>query len=127
MLTGIDTGFFFALEEENPVAISIWENRELVTSAIVLYELQKKLLQKKFEGWKTILEDITKSVFVVPITPDIALKAGRLAHTTAMPGLDVLILSSLLEAGCKEVYTTDAHFELHHGKGLKIINLGKNQ
>jgi predicted nucleic acid-binding protein len=127
MLTGVDTGFFFALEQEDPVAISIWENREIVTSAIVLYELQKKLLQKKFEDWKTILEDIEKSAVVIPITIDIALKAGQIAHTTGMPGLDVLILSSLLEAGCKEVYTTDAHFELYHRKGVKIINLSKEE
>ena len=46
MLTGVDTGFFFALEEGNPVAMSIWDDREIVTSAIVLYELQKKLTIK---------------------------------------------------------------------------------
>lgn len=125
MLTGVDTGFFFALGKEDPVAMSIWDNREIVTSVIVLYELQKKLLQRKFEDWRTILEDIKKAVSVIPITTDIALKAGHIAHTTGMPGLDVLILSSLLEAGCKEVYTTDAHFELYHGKGVRIINLGK--
>jgi len=125
MLTGVDTGFFFALEEEDPIAIDIWENREIVTSVIVLYELPKKLLQKKFESWKTIIEDIEKSVAVIPITTDIALNAGYITHTTGMPGLDGLILSSLLEAGCKEVYTTDAHFELYHRKGIKIINLGK--
>ncbi len=127
MLTGVDTGFFFALEQEDPVAISIWENREIVTSAIVLYELQKKLLQKRFEDWRTILDDIEKSAAVIPVTTDIALKAGHIAHTTGMPGLDVLILSSLLEAGCKEVYTTDAHFELYHRKGVKIINLAKEK
>lgn len=123
MLTGVDTGFFFALEEGNPVAVSIWDDREIVTSAIVLYELQKKLLQRKFKEWKTVIEDIKRSVTVIPITTDIALKSGHIAPTTGMPGLDVLILSSLLEAGCKEVYTTDSHFELYHGKGVRIINL----
>ena len=125
MLTGVDTGFFFALEKEHPVAMSIWGEREIVTSTIVLYEMQKKLLQRKFEGWKTIIEDIKKSVSVIPITIDIALKASFLAHTTGMPGLDVLILSSLLDAGCKEIYSTDSHFELYQGKGVRIINLGK--
>lgn len=124
MLTGVDTGFFFALEEGNPVAISIWEDREIATSVIVLYELQKKLLQRRFGEWKTVIEDIKKSVIVIPITTDIALKSGYIAHTTGMPGLDVLILSSLLEAGCEEIYTTDSHFELYHGKEVKIINLG---
>lgn len=125
MLTGVDTGFFFALEQEDPVAVSIWEDRDIATSAIVLYELQKKLMQKRFEDWRTILEDIKRSVFVIPVTTDIALKAGNIAHTTGMPGLDVLILSSLLGAGCKEIYTIDSHFELYHGRGVKIINLAK--
>lgn len=104
MLTGVDTGFFFALQDSVP--LKIWEEREIATSVIVLYELQKKLLQKKFEDWNTVLEDIRKSVLVIPITMDIALRAGRIAHLTGMPGLDVLILSSLLKAGCKEIYTT---------------------
>lgn len=125
MLIGVDTGFFFELEKEHPAAIDIWNTRTIATSVIVVYELQKKLLQRKFEGWKTVIEDIKKSVSVVPLTVDIALKASHIAHTTGMPGLDVLILSSLLEAGCKEVYTTDSHFELYRGKGIKIINLGK--
>lgn len=127
MLIGVDTGFFFVLEKEHPVAIDIWSNRTIVTSVVVLYELQKKLLQKKIEGWKTIIEDIRKSVSVVQITTDIALKASQIAHSTGMPGLDVLILSSLLESGCKEVYTTDSHFELYRGKEVKIINLEKLQ
>jgi predicted nucleic acid-binding protein len=123
MLTGVDTGFFFTLEREDPIALSIWNNREIVTSVIVLYELQNKLLKRKFEGWRTIIDDIKKAIDVVPLTIDMALRAGHIAHTTKMPGLDALILSSLLEAGCKEVYTTDSHFELYREKGAKIIRL----
>lgn len=125
MLTGIDTGFFFALEEENPITVEIWNNREIVTSVIVLYELQRKLLQRRFEGWKTVIEDTKKAVSLIPLTVDTALRAGHIAHATGMPGLDVLILSSFLEAGCKEIYTTDSHFELYRGRGVKIFNLGR--
>lgn len=67
MLAGLDTGFFFALQSEHPDAIDVWENRPIATSVIVLYELQRKLLQKRFEGWKTVIEDIKKSVLVVPM------------------------------------------------------------
>jgi len=45
MLTGLDTGFFFALQEKQPLALSVWMERETITSVIVLYELQKKLLK----------------------------------------------------------------------------------
>ncbi len=123
ILAGVDTGFFFTLEEEHPVAVMVWKKQDIITSAVVLYELQKKLLQWQFKKWSTIIENIRKSVEVVPLTTEIALKASHIAHGTGIPGLDALILSSLLEAECKEIYTRDPHFELYKGKGVKIINL----
>jgi len=41
MFAGVDTGFFFALEIEYPIALSIWEEKEIVTSVVVLYEIQQ--------------------------------------------------------------------------------------
>jgi len=123
MLIGVDTGFFFFLESQNPVAVEIWRNREIVTSTIVLYEIQKKLLHGHFKDWPTIIQDIRKSLVTVPLTTDIALRAAHLAYGTGMPGLDALILASLLDAGCEEIYTTDQHFEAYQKRGIKIINL----
>jgi len=124
MLTGVDTGFFFLLEAQDLVAVEVWSNREIVTSAVVLYELQKKLLQGHFGNWPTLLEDIKHSVAAIPVTTDIALRAAHLAHGTGMPGLDALILASLLDAGCTQVYTTDEHFRLYQKKGIDVIILG---
>ena len=123
MLTGLDTGFFFALQEQNPEASRIWQKRETITSVIVLYELQRKLLKGGFEEWPTIILDISEAVDVVPVSKEAALKASHIGHVTGMPGLDALILSSLLVPDCTEIYTTDSHFELYQKKGLKIINL----
>ncbi len=123
MLTGLDTGFFFALQDQNPDAFRIWRERETITSVIVLYELQRKLLKGRFKGWPTIISDISEAVDVVPINKETALKASHIGHGTAMPGLDALILSSLLVPDCTEIYTTDSHFELYQKKGLKIVNL----
>ena len=123
MLTGLDTGFFFALQDQNPDAFRIWRERETITSVIVLYELQRKLLKGGFKGWPTIISDISEAVDVVPINKETALKASHIGHGTGMPGLDALILSSLLVPDCTEIYTTDSHFELYQKKGLKIINL----
>jgi hypothetical protein len=44
MPIGIDTGFFFALEELHPIAVEIWKNKKITTCSIVLFELQKLLL-----------------------------------------------------------------------------------
>jgi len=123
MLAGLDTGFFFALQDENPVALRIWHESEVLTSVIVLYELQRKLLKGEFKAWPTIISDISQAVDVVPIDKQTALQASHIGHGTGMPGLDALILSSLLVPECTEIYTTDAHFELYQKRGLKIINL----
>ena len=123
MLTGLDTGFFFALQDPNPDAFRIWRERETITSVIVLYELQRKLLKGEFKGWPTIISDISEAVDVVPINKETALKASHIGHGTGMPGFDALILSSLLVPDCTEIYTTDSHFELCQKKGLKIVNL----
>jgi len=123
MLTGLDTGFFFALQQRNPVTFRIWQERETITSVIVLYELQRKLLKGEFREWPTIIADICKAVNVMPINNETALKASHIGHGTGMPGLDALILSSLLVPDCTEIYTTDSHFELYEKKGIKIVNL----
>ncbi|MFO8241344.1 MAG: PIN domain-containing protein [Dissulfuribacterales bacterium] len=123
MLAGLDTGFFFALQNQHPVALRIWQESETLTSVIVLYELQKKLLKGEFEGWPMIISDISLAVKVVPLDQKTALQAGHIGHGTGMPGLDALILSSLLVPECTEIYTTDSHFELYQKKGLKIVNL----
>jgi len=123
MIAGVDTGFFFALEEKDPVALNVWREQEIVTSVIVLYELQKKILRGHLRKWPTILEDIKLSVFTVALNDDIALLAGHISHKHGLPGLDSLILASLADAKVKQIYTTDAHFELYKEKGIEIINL----
>ncbi|MCP4668873.1 MAG: type II toxin-antitoxin system VapC family toxin [Deltaproteobacteria bacterium] len=123
MLTGLDTGFFYALQEQNPIAFRIWQERETITSVIVLYELQRKLLKGELKDWPTIISDISEAVNVMPIHRETALKASHIGHGTGMPGLDALILSSLLVPDCTEIYTTDSHMELYQKKGIKIINL----
>jgi predicted nucleic acid-binding protein len=126
MSIGVDTGFFFALEELHPTAVDIWEKKEIITCSIVLFELQKKLLKGQFGNWTSIVDDIEKSMKIVSITPEIAIKASHISHGTGIPGLDALILSALIDAKCSEIYTRDPHFELYKKKEIKIINLKKS-
>jgi len=123
MLIGIDTGFFFALQDQHPIAIQVWQEHRTITSVIVLYELHRELLRGKFTNWPTIIDDISESVEVSTLNQKTALRASHIAHGTGMPGLDALILTSLLDAECNEIYTTDSHLELYQKKGIKIINL----
>ena len=125
MLTGSDTGFFFALQEQNPEASRIWQECETITSVIVLDELQRKLLKGEFKEWPTIISDISEAVDVVPVSKEAALKASHIGHGTGMPGLDALILSSFLVTDCTEIYTTDSPFEglKPEGRSPKPLNL----
>ena len=120
MLTGIDTSFFYALAAGSPAAVQAWEERELLTSVLCFYELKKRLLRGDLRAWPSILEDIAKAVEVAPVTIEIAMKAGQVAHGTGMPAFDALIISSFVNADCEEILTLDHHFKLFSKKGLKI-------
>lgn len=123
MIVGVDTGFFFALEEKNPTALKVWEEQEIITSVIVMYEIEKKLLQGHLRQWLTIMEDLSMAVSTVILTEDIARNAARIGYKYGLPGLDALILASLLDAKVKHIYTSDSHFQLYTGKDVSIINL----
>jgi predicted nucleic acid-binding protein len=125
MIAGVDTGFFFALEEQHPIALEVWKEQEIVTSVIVLYEIEKKLLGGRLSRWPTIMTDLRLAVSAIDLGEEIARQAARLSHKHGLPGLDSLILATLLEARVKRIYTTDAHFELCQAKGVEIINLAR--
>ena len=124
MIDGVDTGFFLCPQRrKNPIALTVWEEREIVTSVIVLYEIGKKLLQGHLKQRPSIMEDLSIAVSPVILTKDIARNAAHLRHKHGLSGLDALILSSLLDAKVRHIYTTDPHFELYKGKDAEIINL----
>lgn len=123
MLIGIDTSFFFALAAGDPLAVSAWETRDLLTSALCFYELRKTQLKGDLKAWPSALDDIAKAVEVAPLTAAIAARGGQIAHGTGMPAFDALILATFLEAGCEEVLTLDHHFKLFAKKGLSITLL----
>ena len=117
MLTGVDTGFFFALQARSPISLQVWGRSELITSTIVLYELKKTMLRGALQADSDILSDIGSAIPVLPV------RAARVAHGTSIPGLDALILATLLEAGCQEIYTTDSDLAKYESGDLRIINL----
>ena len=123
MLVGLDTGFLYALRDSNSLATKLWENNHIVpvTSVIVVYELQRKSL--KGELSLSLVDAFVEAVHVVEINIKIAKRAAELTHGTGLPMADALILTSLLEVGCKKIYTKDSHFLLYKKKGIDIIML----
>ncbi|OGW22914.1 MAG: hypothetical protein A2X55_07820 [Nitrospirae bacterium GWB2_47_37] len=121
MPVGVDTGFFYLVRDGHPEALRILREEAVITSAIVVYELQRHILKGAFVDG--ILE---RSVDVISLNAGMAKKAARIAHTFGMHTLDALILSSLVEAGCKKIYSGDPHFEKFKEKNIKVIRLKKS-
>ncbi len=120
--TGLDTGFFLALSRGDPLALSIFQGPgELVVSALSLYELQKKLREAGNARWLEILDDLARSVRVVPVTAKTALSAGELAREYGLPAGAAMILASFLEAGCETAYTADKRLARAAPPGIEII------
>jgi predicted nucleic acid-binding protein len=125
MPVGVDTSFFFALQKEHPEALALWHNEAIITSSIAVYELYKKFLTGEFKS-RHILSQIDEMVEVIPVNSSIARKAANINHTFGIPSLDSLIISSLVEAGCKKIYSADPHFEQFKEKNIKIVKLKKS-
>ncbi len=123
MLVGLDTGFLYALRDGNSMATELWKSNNVVpvTSVIVVYELQRKSL--KGELSLKLVDAFVEAVHVVDINIKIAKRAAGLTHGTGLPMADALILASLLEVGCKRIYTKDSHFLLYRKKGIDIVML----
>ena len=120
MLTGIDTGFFYALGDKKAEALQIWKKEQLVVSVITVYELEKAFLKGAFPDWSRFLERLKEACTIVPVNLEASLGASHISQRTGIPALDALILASLLETGCKKILTKDPHFLEYKKKGLKI-------
>jgi predicted nucleic acid-binding protein len=125
MPVGVDTGFFYLLKDDHPVALKIWETEEVIASAVSIYELQKHILTGEFKDLP-LAEKIEQGITVMPVNKNIAKKAAKISHTFGIHSLDSLILSSLVEAGCKKIYSADPHFKEFREKNIKVIQLKKS-
>jgi len=125
MPVGIDTGFFYLLKDEHPAALKVWETEEVIASAVSIYELQKHVLKGEFKDLP-LAEKIEQSITVMSVNKNIAKKAAKISHTFGIHSLDALIISSLVEAGCKKIYSGDPHFEDFKEKNVKIVRLKKS-
>jgi len=121
-MIGADTGFFFALREGDPVALGIFENEDIAVSVLTRFEL-KRLAHRRGIPWPDLGALFTRSLTELELTGDAADEAASISHGTGIPAIDALILSSLLAAGCRVIYTRDEHMLRFERKGVEIIRL----
>ncbi|MBI1935411.1 PIN domain-containing protein [Candidatus Woesearchaeota archaeon] len=126
MMYTADTSFFIRLSEGAPKAIALWHEivegkGKLAIPTAVLIELKNRLLkrnlQEKAEELILIFENSNKIV-LVPLTTDLAKKAGSLSYTYNMTNFDAVILATAIETCYKNVLTSDPTFEKASKQGL---------
>ncbi|MBI2541692.1 PIN domain-containing protein [Candidatus Woesearchaeota archaeon] len=124
-----DTYFFIKLSESAPKALALWQEiiegkGRLVIPTLVLVELKNRLLkrnlQKEADELVSTFEDSGK-IILVPLTTDLAKKAGSLSYTYNMTNFDAVVLATAVETGYKNVLTSDPSFIRASKHGL--INL----
>ena len=113
-----DTYFFIKLSESVPKALALWQEivegkGRLAIPTVVLVELKNRLLkrnlQKEAEELIRVFEDSSKIV-LIPLTTDLAKKAGNLSYTYNMTNFDAVVLATAIETGYKNVLTSDPSF-----------------
>ena len=126
MMYTADTSFFIRLSEELPKAVAVWHEvvegkSRLAVPTIVLVELKNRMLkrdmQKEAEELITTFEESSK-ITLVPLTADLAKKAGSLSYTYNMTNFDSVILATAVETEYKNVLSSDPSFVNATKQGL---------
>jgi len=121
-MIGADTGFFFSLREGDPVTLRILEKEDIAVSVLTRFEL-KRLAHRRGIPWPDLGTLVSRSMTEIELTGEAADEAASISHATGMPAIDALILSSLLAAGCRSIYTQDEHMLRFSRKDVEIIRL----
>ena len=129
MKVGLDTGFLLKLYTRDRKVLEIWKrftdrDIEVATNLLCGYEFLKVLSVRgiKFARLKDFWEGFREGVEVIGVTDDLIQKGARLEVRHRLGALDSLILAGFLEAGCREVFTTDKRWrERVTGLRVKII------
>jgi len=127
-MVGLDTGYFMAMIKGHSKALTLWDKLQRkskipVVSVLTLGELAYLYYRiGEPEKGQRLVENIKILAIIKSVDENIAIRAASLKHGLAIPFIDALIMATFLEAGCKEIHTTDKkHFSKLTKKELKLI------
>ena len=128
-MTALDTGFFLRLLEGHEEAGALWRalaegEGEGVVSGLSLVGLLRLGLKGALakEDAELLLQAIPAVCRVVWPDWTTGERAARLSHGLYLPLVDALVLATALEAGARELWTTDADLGRYEGK-LRVVLL----
>ena len=130
-MIGLDTGFFVVLLQGNKVSGNLWQklmegDEQSVVSCLSLFEIKKLSLKGAIDkkSADVLLEAIPSVCEIIWLNNvEIFMAGAKFSYSSGIPSVDSLILTSLLKANCRKIYTTDKHLQSYKKKGVKIINL----
>ena len=118
MKVGLDTGFIlgFYLQDER---VLIWWEKIIekgwvpVTSILCGYEFFKVQLVRgqRFRELEEFWGKLERACEVIEVTSDQIREGARIEARYRLGAMDSLILAGLLDAGCREVFTTDGRWK----------------
>ena len=126
-MVGLDTGYFMAMIKGHSKALTLWDKLQKskipVVSVLTLDELAYLYYRMgEPEKGQRLVENIKILAIIKSVDENIAIRAASLKHELAIPFIDAIIMATFLEAGCKEIHTTDKkHFSKLTKKELKLI------
>ena len=111
MMYTADTSFFIRLSESVPKALALWHEivegkSKLAVPTAVLVELKNRLLKRNLQNEAEELIDIfenSSKIVLIPLTTNLAKKAGSLGYTYNMTNFDAIVLATAIEAGYKNI------------------------
>jgi len=119
-MIGIDTGFIYALWENDPQAVRVFRESDIAVSVLNLFELRRIALRRNLP-WKDLSAPLLSIAAVAEITREVADRASFISYGTGLPAIDALIIASLQALGCRKIYSRDEHFRKYSSKDVEIV------
>ncbi len=123
---GLDTGFLIKLYAKDEKAIELWReivNHEysLTLNILSIFEFLRVSLRANKDYFSSVafLDKIKQTTNILNITDNLCCLASKLSTIYKLASMEALILTSLFEAGCEIILTTNKDFK--RIKETKII------
>ncbi|MCS6859107.1 MAG: type II toxin-antitoxin system VapC family toxin [Abditibacteriales bacterium] len=128
---GCDTGFFRALLNGHPTAVTFWRDAargqcELVVSTASINELLTLYYRygQTTVGRRFVSRLLHASwVQFTPVSVEITEQSAGYRHGLGLPTVDSMILATAVRKGCDELLTTDSHFLIAMTQGVIAVTI----
>ena len=129
-MTGLDTGYFVRLLQNNEKAVRVWKSiivgENAAVSCLTIFELNRLSLKGKIDRESTdilisCIRDVCRIIWLDE--ENILFQGSSLSYGLGIPAVDSLILAGFSKCNADVIYTTDSDLGLYQKNGIKIVTL----